>query len=368
MRKFLLLLPLILAGCGSESGIPNETAFQPQSAQVAASGPGLVLDLSLYSVEPAMIENSDWTARLEGLPVVMNDVLWSGGSFIAVGDGGVILTSVDGIDWVQRVSGTAADLYGISSEGSDIVVVGDDAAVLLSTDDGQSWDVKYSEDGVTLHAVVVNAWQVVVGGRYRQSAGAFMMRSEDRGESWAVIESLPQSGHWTTDLIYAGCMFVAATDIPRSTGGTRVWVSVDGKDWRDIVLWNNSTAGLYAILHDGDGFIVAGDYGAVFTSADGDFWTQPETPLEQISYLSAARSGSELKLAGGITWWYWWMGEPILDELAVGLSSGDGGLTWDTFNIDGYFESLGMAWGNGRFVSVGQSTPISGEGAIYTAD
>jgi len=372
MRKLLLLLPLVLAGCGGGSDIPIEKANQAPSAQVAGPQvadpePSLVLDLSLYAAKPANIDNSDWTARFQGLPIVLNDVLWSGDSFIVVGDRGVILTSVDGIDWVQRVSGTSADLNAISSDGSDIVVVGNDAAVLLSTDDGENWNVKYGEDGISLYAVVVNAWQVVVGGRYRHTAGAFMMRSEDRGENWTAVESLPQSGHWSTELVHAGGLFVAATDIPRSSGGTRVWVSVDGKDWQDIVLWDDPTAGLFAILNDGNRFIVAGDYGAVFTSADGSYWTQSETPLEEISYLSAAWSGSELRLAGGITWWYWWVGEPRSGALDVGLSSNDGGLNWGAFKIDGYFESLGMAWGNGRFVSVGQSLPNWGEGAIYTS-
>lgn len=369
MRKSLLLLPLLLMGCGSDGSNDNNSSnivLEPEPVDVAPQP--IIPDLKPYVPAVADGSEGDWTARLMGLPFALNDVVWGGQNFIAVGDMGAILTSADGIDWAQQESGADADLNAIALDGSDIVVVGDDATVLLSTDDGESWNVKYGEDGVSLYAVVVNAWQIVVGGRYRHTAGAFMMRSEDRGESWTAVESLPQSGHWTTDLVYAGGMFVAATDIPRWTGGTRVWVSVDGKDWRDIVFWDDPTAGLFAILHDGNRFIVAGDYGAVFTSSDGVYWTQQETPLEQISYLSAAWSGSELKLAGGITWWYWWMGEPTLGESDAGLSSSDGGLTWAGFNIDGYFESRGMASGNGRFVSVGQSTPISGEGAIYTSE
>lgn len=362
MRKLLLLLPLVLAGCGSKSDIPNETAYQAVSVQVADPEPGPLPD----AVQPALTANGTWTARLTGLPTVLNDVLWSGDTFIAVGDSGVILTSVDGIDWVQIASGTDADLNAISSDGPDIVVVGDNATVLLSTDDGESWNVRYGGDDISLHAVVVNAWQIIVGGRYRHSAEAFMMRSEDRGESWTAVESLPQSGHWSTDLVYAGGMFVAATDIPRSTGGTRVWVSIDGKDWQDIVIWDSTTAGLYTILHDGNRFIVAGDYGAVFTSADGTFWTLAETPFEELSYLSAVWTGSELMVAGGITWWYWWVGTPPF-ERATGLSSTNGGATWETVDIGGYYQSLGMAWGNGRFVSVGQALPNWGEGAIYTS-
>ena len=49
------------------------------------------------------------------------------------------------------------------------------------------------------------------------------------------------------------------------------------------------------------------------------------------------------------------------------LASSDSGVTWEIFNIDGYYRSHGLAFGNGVFVSVGAS-PISGEGAIYTTE
>ncbi len=369
MRKLLLLLPLIIAGCGEESEINHVQVFQALAPQIAAPDPvsAPVLDVALYVPMPAIVNDDGWTARLKGLPIALNDVVWSGETFIAVGEDGVILTSPDGIDWVQQTSGTRAGLNAVTSYGADIFIVGQDATVLRSTDHGESWTVKHSEDGIDLHAIVINAWQIVAGGRSRHSADAFMMRSENLGDTWAVVESLPQSGHWSTDLVYAGGLFIASTDIPRSTGGTRVWVSVDGKDWQDSVLMDTPTAGLYSVLHDGSKFIVSGSYGAVFMSTDGAYWTQSDTPLEEISYLSSIWTGSELRLAGGITWWYWFVGEPRFGIQDVGLSSHDGGLTWSTFNIDGYFESSGLAWGNGRFVSVGHALANWGEGAIYTS-
>lgn len=370
MRKILILLPLVLLGCSGESDVPNEWAYQAPPDQAANPAPGpaepLIFDPDEYVPIPAIITDDGWTARLKGLPVSLSDVVWSGERFIAVGEDGVILTSEDGIDWAQQGSGTNADLANITSYGTIIVVVGHDGAVLLSTDHGENWTVKHSEDGISLYGVVVNDWQIVTGGRYRSTAGPYMMRSEDRGETWSAVDSLPPSGHWIRGLVYAGGMFVAATDSFSSP--TSVWVSVDGKDWQDIVLWDDPTAGLFSILHDGNKFIVAGSHGAVFTSADGAYWVESETPLEEISYQSAAWNGSELMLAGGITWWYWWVGEPRSGPLDVGLSSTDGGLTWRTFNIDGYFESSGMAWGNDRFVAVGMSSQLEREGAVYTLD
>ncbi len=311
-------------------------------------------------------DTDEWTSRLTGLPFVLNDVLWDGGRFIVVGDRGVILTSDNGIDWVERESFTDVDLNAVASHGSDIVAVGFDTTVLLSTDSGESWSIKHSGNRVRLAAVAVNSSQFVAGGMDLETGDAFIMRSLDRGDTWTVVDSLPQSGHFVTDLVYVNGLFVAATDVFSSASDARVLVSLDGNVWHDIIIRDEAAAS-YAILHDGNRFIVAGSDSTVFVSTDGYNWTESQTPVQQVTYLSAAWNGSKLVVAGGITWWYWWFGPPTF-ERPVAISSIDGGATWAIVDIDGYYESRGMAWGNGRFVSVGQSTPISGEGAIYTSD
>jgi hypothetical protein len=312
------------------------------------------------------VPSTAWTRRMSGLPYALNDVLWNGTQFVAVGQDGKILTSVNGIDWVARDSHTDAELVAVANLGSDVVAVGYGATVLLSTDDGASWAIKHAGDRAWLSAVAITPAQIVVGGMDQVTGDAFVMRSADRGESWTVVNGMPQSGHFLTDLVHAGGLFVAATDAFSSSSDARVMVSADGATWNEIVL-RDEVAASYAILHDGSQFVAAGSESTVFVSADGFNWTELETPVQDVDYLSAAWNGSRLVVAGGITWWYWWMGTPPF-ERPVGLTSTDGGTTWEMFNIDGYYESRGLAWGNGRFVSVGQSTPVSGEGAIYTSD
>jgi hypothetical protein len=322
-----------------------------------------------YTAEFSVIGDAQvgsWTNRLSGLPYVLNDVIWDGDNFIAVGDNGRILTSDDGEAWAERESFTEVHLNAVASHGSDIVAVGHDETVLLSTDHGESWRVKHSGDRVRLAAVVINSSQFVAGGMDLNTGDAIIMRSEDRGDTWTVVESLPQPDHFVTDLIYHNGLFIATTDVFSWKSDARVLVSLDGIEWHSIIL-RDEVAALLVILHDGNQFIAAGYEDAVFVSADGYNWSELTTPVRQVSYLSAAWNGSELALAGGITWWYWWVDAPPF-ERPVGLSSVDGGNTWEIFNIDGYYQSLGMAWGNGRFVSVGQSSPVSGEGAIYTSD
>ena len=308
--------------------------------------------------------SGDWTGRLSGLPFVLNDVHWDGDSFIAVGNGGVIMTSADGIDWAEQESGTDVNLHAVASHGTDIVIVGERTTVLLSNDHGESWSIKYDDPGAYLRAVAINNSQVIAGGMDQRTGDAFLIRSADLGDNWTVVRSLPQTDHFLTDLVYANGLFVAATDYFDWRNDARVMVSIDGLNWEEVILRDEGAAS-YAILHDGLRFIAAGSESSVFTSVDGYDWTELSIPIDRVDYLSAAWTGSKLVVAGGITWWYWWVG--ITDfERDVGIMSSDSGATWEVFNIDGYYESRGMAWGNGRLVSVGQTSPISNIGAIYT--
>jgi len=307
-----------------------------------------------------------WTKQLGGLPFELNDVLWTGSSFVAVGGDGKVLTSADGIGWMERSSRVGVELIAVASRESDVVAVGSDATVVLSTDGGATWSIKHTGKPVRLAAVAISPSQIVTGGMDLQTGDAFMMRSPDRGTTWRVIDTLPQSGHFITDLIHVNGLFVAGTDVFSSESDARVMVSADGQVWHEIIL-RDDVAALYEVLHDGQQFIAAGSDATVFASPDGYNWTELQTPVDRVDYLSAAWNGSRLVVAGGITWWYWWVGTPSF-ERPVGLSSTDGGATWEIFNIDGYYQSNGMAWGNGRFVSVGQATPASGGGAIYSSD
>lgn len=308
---------------------------------------------------------SDWTSRLGGLPYVLNDVAWDGDVFIAVGDGGAILTSTNGTDWAAKESATEGNLYAVAAYGPDIFVVGD-GIVLRSTDHGETWIAKGAFDGVSLGSVVVTSSQVVVSGSVPALAAGYTAVSEDRGDTW-------QGSGWfdpnpiVVDLVYADDLFVAIDGMSSPTSESWLAISADGDTWNRVTACEDCAA-LYTIIHDGSQFIVAGNYSTVLASFDAFNWTELQTPVKDVQYMSAASNGSKLLLAGGMRVQHW-SGDGIPQiELPVGIASTDGGATWDIFNIDGYYQSRGIAFGEGRFVSVGQSTPISGEGAIYVTD
>lgn len=313
----------------------------------------------------AAAEVAEWTNQLTGLPFVLNDIVWDGQYFIAVGDTGAILTSSDGVAWTEQEAGADFDIFAVASDGTDVVAVGDGANVLLSSDHGQSWTIKPFGDPVDLWAVTINAAQIIAGGMAVDTSDAFIIRSVDRGESWMVVESLPKTGHFVSELSYANGMFVAGTDVFSWESDARVLVSFDGQFWQEVIL-RNEVASIDAIVHDGDRFFAAGSQSTVFTSTDGLYWTELQTPSFEIDFMGAAIAGSNLVIHGGLPWWYWWGGS-VPPHQDGGIKSMDGGTTWETFDIDGYYQTHGMAYGNGRYVSVGQTSTISGEGAIYTS-
>ena len=310
-------------------------------------------------------QSSDWTNRVSGLPHALSEVIWDGDAFIAVGYGGTVLTSVDGIAWLAIESGTGADLNDVAFYGSDIFAVGDEI-ILHSTDHGTSWTVKDRPAEAAFEGVAINASQVVIGGQHMEWNTAIVLISEDRGDTWRAVDSWPDEGLHMNDLVYQDGLFVAPTPY---FGEAWVTVSSDGKVWNEVAVsdelgWTSDT-----IIHDGTQFILPGTDGTVFTSFDGFNWTRLQTPVRDVSYTSAAWSGSKLVIAGApMSWcgWFWPCDESF--DVPAGISSTDGGMTWELFDIDDNYESLGLAWGSGRFVSVGQEPQFEGEGAIYTAD
>ncbi len=435
MRRFLFLLPLVLAGCGSDgSGIDSPLQFEQHAPQIGnlvltpdiaaytegdgsvsvtatfnysdngrdisemhvemSNGASITLqltgidntvsgtrseqfDISTATIGPCTVEIwlvdaagdssnhltaafevlemaaiSEWTHRLT-VPLPLFDVVWDGQVFIAVGDGGTILTSADGIAWVARESGTDGYLGAVTAFGSYIYVVGG-SIVLLSTDHGATWTVKARPYWIGT-AVAANSSQVVVPGTVGDLGIPRLMISEDRGDTWQEMDF-----SWRiSDLVYRDGLFVAPTwSFPNGTG---VIVSTNGEQWNEIIV-REEFRRLDTVVHDESRFFVAGAAGTVFSSLDGYNWTEVSTPLDYADYLGAASNGTQLILAGRVSW-----NRQDATSRPIGVSSIDNGASWQIFDIDSSYESFGMAWGNGRFVSVGQSA-LTYEGAVYTTD
>jgi hypothetical protein len=70
-------------------------------------------------------------------------VTYGNGLFVAVGDGGTILTSPDGVNWTRGPRGRATRLFGVTYGNGLFVAVGRFGTILTSPD-GVTWTPRTS--------------------------------------------------------------------------------------------------------------------------------------------------------------------------------------------------------------------------------
>jgi hypothetical protein len=330
------------------------------------------------SAEIEIIVDADasvWLQRASGLPNILNDVHWNRQQFLAVGDGGLIMRSEDGITWSRVESGTTVNLNAITYRGlyaSDYYVVGDEGTVLHSPDDGANWSptVAQGPEDVSLRAIRSYGFVALIAAGKKEGGAdtAFIMSSVDRGGTWTIAENLPQSGRSVTDLSVYVPQIVATTQIEDygDDREARVLVSDDGLNWIEVVL-STESIGTYSIIRYDDQYWAAGRVGLMYTSADGINWFEHQTSAGGTKFWALARTDFRL-IADGENEFYGW--GPVD---ATGTETFDTGKTWTSFAIAAGYDTRGLAWGNGRFVSVGCAGSDEecvgldqGEGAIFS--
>ncbi|HCC07558.1 MAG TPA: hypothetical protein DEP72_05300 [Clostridiales bacterium] len=92
-----------------------------------------------YRVIATSTDMMDWTIEKIDSINALNEVIWANGQFVAIGDTGTILTSLDGLSgWIPRASGTSANLLDIIWDGKQYITSGDKGTILYSSD-GKAW-------------------------------------------------------------------------------------------------------------------------------------------------------------------------------------------------------------------------------------
>jgi hypothetical protein len=177
---------------GSDSGIYTSTdglmwvniGYANAGKRIAASESMLVNATYRHLNQSGIAASTDginWTLVLN-TDRDIQDLLWSGSQFIAVGHEGTVLISTNGTDWQDRSlpTGHGRFLKSGASSADKLVVIGAFGAVYTSNDNGQTWTsaesgtdqhlsaiawtgsefVAVGEDGVALYSADGNDWTV----------------------------------------------------------------------------------------------------------------------------------------------------------------------------------------------------------------
>lgn len=245
---------------GTSFDLNASCAFKSKRYVVGDAGRLCTFDFTYGALIP---EVSGVTVNLRG--IAANDT-----AIVAVGDGGVMLRSVDGVSW-QLVDGrTTANLTNIAYQRGYFCAVGA-GGVLTVSPDGQNWQRATTNVTEDLLSIADDGSSTLVG----TSAGNVLVSSNFT--SWIKRAA---TGTRMESLAYGNGIFVA-------TGFYgAVWYSLDGVQW-------TSRASGYAgwtigVAFGADRFVLFSQDGYIRLSPDGINWTAGRTGLEAWSYLTGA--------------------------------------------------------------------------------
>lgn len=224
--------------------------------------------------------------------------------YVAVGNGGTIVSSNDAVTWTTQTSAPAitANLNSVTSNGTTFVAVGANGTVVTSAD-GVTWTT-----------------QTPVG------LGTANLNS----------------------IIYVGSIFYAVGD-----AGT-IFVSVDAVNWSQVAAANFFDAGTSAVkaitanLHDisyGLGaFVAVGDSGTILYSTDGANWYYQDSVLTSAN-LYSANFISQFVITGA--------GGTILYGAPASTPSGPQPYTWTTATSSTTNDLYAVITAYDRFLAAG---------------
>jgi hypothetical protein len=345
-----------------------------------------------------------WTLRSPpsiGLPI--SQLTFVNNGFVAIGDGGLFMTSSNGLDWAERIIEEDVVLSDVTYGKGQCVVVGTGRMTgtsrIYTSPDTAAWTLRQTAPGSGLAGVVFSGDRFVAVGYGYESLGegpsrSLLLTSLD-GMSWTPQESQTTNG--LNKISYGNGLYVAVGnsvfDSGLYKGEAEITTSRDGLNWTPQkvpvsgtlgrVVWANNTfvAAIHRLddalgqgfLRSTDGlvwerqftgqtsfvalasaanrFVAVGRYVAeasgasedvVMTSADAKQWTQVPGGGFASHNLQDVAYGNQTFIAvnrGGAFWKH------------------NDGQNWQRTTGATVQQLSGVAYGNGRFVAAGEVAP-----------
>ena len=235
---------------------------------------------------------SGWTQQVYGTTNNIQEIAYNGDLMVAVGDGGSIATSPDGITWTQRNSSqsiTGNNLEDVTWNGAHWIAVGFNGTIITSID-GISWTTTNSGVTQSLRSVTWDGNQAVVVG-----ANGTVLRSSDLA-TWTSATTIPLSNQFD-DVVYR--QLSATTGMYIAVGQTgSLMTSPDGDVWTAVTV--PTSENLEGVTFDEDKIVAVGLNGAIINSEDGVVW-QVATQIPNSLGLHEVKHDGNRFWAAGVT-------------------------------------------------------------------
>jgi hypothetical protein len=263
-------------------------------------------------------------------------VAFGNDTFVGVGAAGLIATSSDTFYWTARSNGTNYQYRSVTYGQDKFVAVGNRVPTMDSPD-GVTWSFEPGGKTHNLYGVTFgNGTFVAVG------ASGTILSSPD-GRTWTPQDSGVSPS--LNSVAFGNGLFVAV-----GFSGTIV-TSPDGVIWTPQASMTSET--FYSVAAGNGTFVAIGSSGMIIHSADGASWIP--TPLENGGILNAVTWGGHTFVI---------VGYGYVNPFDAHLWTSPDGANW-TRRKSNIIDTLeAVAFGNGRFVAVGESGAIIRSGIL----
>lgn len=203
--------------------------------------------------------------------------------FIVVGASKEIQTSTDGVTWTQRDTAAGPTLYGVTHDGTNFIAVGANggAAYVITSPTGVTWTVRTGPSSTTrLTAVVSDGAGVVIAVGWPSSGTGRISVSTDHGVTWSTDSAPATISNLNAVTRSPDGLYYGAGD-----DGDIVVSSDDGASW---TVYRNGSSGpeAYGVVAPGGGFVVCVMGGVTADPADplfghGTTWRTASVPTAE---------------------------------------------------------------------------------------
>lgn len=177
-----------------------------------------------------------------------HSVIFANNQFVAVGDGGAITTSEDGINWQLQTSGTTARLLNVTFGHAGFIAVGD-SGTILSSPDAITWTEQNSGIRPNIDGIAY------MSGVYITSSIDQILRSTN-GTDWSVVLYDEQAQFKTVSAGAAGFLVSNHEKIMGSNDLGQTWQQVSNKgEPKDLVQVGDLIFGASGIDNLDDGIV-----------------------------------------------------------------------------------------------------------------
>lgn len=224
----------------------------------------------------------NWKPLAQPTSSYLTDMTYDGNQYWAVGDHGLIMSSIDGVQWDRKQTPCFYPLAGIAWNGSRFIAVGRYGTILTSLD-GERWVIWPSGTNNHFNGVLAEGSHFYVYGE-----NGMLLTNLFNG--WIPLTS-NTSQHLTDAILVAGRLFVSGRQ------GVVIW-SDDGVNW--TLASTPTTQSLYGLASDGGTIIAVGYDATVIRSVNlGTTWT-PESAggLPTCHYTAAMFSDGQFHILG----------------------------------------------------------------------